>query len=355
MANLKYFDSDTNTWKTLVVGAQGPQGIQGIQGETGSGPVNAIINGGFDIWQRGTSFTNPASNSYTADRFQINYDGVGATRNYTRESFTPGEAPQVGYEGEFFFRYARTVAGSGATVDFIRHKAENVRTFANTTATLSFWAKAGSGTPTLNIKLRQNFGSGGSTSVDIDSSVTLSTSWQRFSVTVNVPSISGKTVAFNSGLDTIFAPPLNTIQTIDIWGVQLEAGSTATPFRRNANSLQGELAACQRYYQRFVAGSTFGNLGGFGWSTTTTSMNNFLEAKTTLRAVPTSIDFGGSLQIQQTNNNTFSVSNITLNSSESSTNKVALAITHASATANLTGSFRANSDANAFVGFSAEL
>jgi hypothetical protein len=32
MANLKYFDSDTNTWKTLVVGAQGPTGPTGPEG-----------------------------------------------------------------------------------------------------------------------------------------------------------------------------------------------------------------------------------------------------------------------------------------------------------------------------------
>jgi hypothetical protein len=71
--------------------------------------------------------------------------------------------------------------------------------------------------------------------------------------------------------------------------VQLEAGSTATAFRRNANSLQGELAACQRYYWRWTAASN--QYGYVGLAFSGTGLVFSIPLPVSLRAVPTSVDF----------------------------------------------------------------
>jgi hypothetical protein len=97
----------------------------------------------------------------------------------------------------------------------------------------------------------QVFGSGGSTAVRTAfGTVSVTTSWQRFSVTATLPSVSGKTIGTSSYLHVLFFGPGETVQTMDIWGVQVEAGSTATPFQTATGRIQGELAACQRYFQK---------------------------------------------------------------------------------------------------------
>jgi hypothetical protein len=222
-------------------------------GTSATSQGNAIINGAFDIWQRGTSFTNPASGSYTADRFRHGNSGTGGTLAITREAFTPGAAPVEGYESAFYYRYSWSVASTGATFHTILgQNIEDVRTFAGQTVTLSFWAKADASRSIRPI-LIQRFGSGGSSNVTTDttSNVDLTTSWTRYTRTFTLPSIVGKTIGDNNSLGlNLASQSLNATQTIDIWGVQLEAGSVATPFKRNANSIQGELAACQRYYRQ---------------------------------------------------------------------------------------------------------
>jgi hypothetical protein len=235
---------------------------------------NKIINGDFGVWQRGTSFT-PAASAYvfTADRMGVSRDGIGATVTVSRQAFTPGTAPVTGYEGQYFFRYAQTVAGTlGTYLTVCSQKIENVQTFANQSVTFSFWAKADA-TRTVSVGYGQIFGSGGSGDVygSLGSSITLTTSWVRYSVTGTIPSISGKTVGTGSFLELYISGAQNTAQTIDIWGVQLEQGSTATAFQTATGTIQGELAACQRYYQ-FIGGtaSGFPIVGAY----TTTAVSN---------------------------------------------------------------------------------
>ena len=211
---------------------------------------NKIINGDFGVWQRGTSFSVTSAVTYAADRFSAYMDGSG-TQTVSRQAFAPGTAPVAGYESQYFYRYAKTVAGTGQTYSVIaEQKIEDVRTFAGQTVTISFWAKADA-TRILNATLMQYFNGSANVYTGFAVNFSLTTSWARYSATITVPSIAGKTINANNYLAVYLSEvSLNTVQTVDIWGVQLEAGSVATPFTTATGTIQGELAACQRYYEK---------------------------------------------------------------------------------------------------------
>jgi hypothetical protein len=266
---------------------------------------NAIINGAFEINQRG--FTSSTANlNYGFDRWR--QSNVGGTATVSTQTFTLGAAPVTGYESSNFARVV--TSGQSATSHYavFQQLVESVRTFAGQTVTISFFAKAASGTPKIGVAMTQNFGTGGSPSAELNppvGTVTLSTSWVRYSLTYNVPSISGKTIGTNIndylGLElwvsagSNFATRASSIgiqnNTFDIWGVQLESGPTANAFRRNANSLQGELAACQRYYFRSSSAlSTYATYGS-GMGISTTSARFISNCPVQMRIAPTSVDF----------------------------------------------------------------
>jgi hypothetical protein len=267
-----------NNGESLVADSSTSTGLR-YQSNFAAGK-NAIINGAFNVWQRGTSFS---AQGYLADRFRTQFNGSGATRTMSQQTFTPGTAPVAGYESQYFFRYDQSVAGSGGSYNTFEQYIEDVRTFANQTATFSFWAKASSSV-TITAQLSQNFGSGGSATVDVTAqNAALTTSWQRFTLTFSVPSVSGKTIGTSSALRAILNLPLNSTFTIDTWGWQLEAGSVATAFQTATGTLQGELAACQRYYWRNQ--STAGFVIGDYY--TTTRFFAVYKLPTTMRINPT--------------------------------------------------------------------
>ena len=249
---------------------------------------NKIINGDFGIWQRGTSITTTASGSYFfgADRWQM-YSPASSTSTFSQQTFTPGTAPVAGYEGTYFARFNCT--NSFGT--YFQQYIEDVRTFAGQTVTLSFWAKAGSAI-SLSGNLAQIFGSGGSSPVDnAVSSVSVTTSWQRFSITISVPSIAGKTIGTSSYLKwTLLTTSFNV--NIDIWGVQIEAGSVATPFTTASGSIGGELALCQRYYWRNTQSTSYERFGN-GFASATNAVVFQLPLKVTMRTAVTSVDYNG--------------------------------------------------------------
>ena len=266
---------------------------------------NKIINGDFAINQRGFSSVT-ASAQFTFDRFKTLLSG--GTVTYTPETFTLGSAPVSGYEAKNYLRIV--TSGQSAASDYaaIFQPIESVRTFAGQTVTVSFWAKAASGTPNIAVNLLQLFGGGGSPSANVSNpgtKQTLTTSWARYSFTINVASISGKTLG-TDGTDRLSAyiyvsagSDYNTqsdtmgIQnnTFDIWGVQVEAGSVATAFQTATGNPASELAACQRYFVRF--GDTNQGYGVMSWGQAyaTTHVMSFVPLPVTMRVKPSSITF----------------------------------------------------------------
>jgi hypothetical protein len=243
---------------TLVADSAATTGLR-WQGNYAAGK-NKIINGDFNINQRGFSSTT-TTGEYGFDRWQLNLSGATAT--YSAQTFTLGAAPVAGYEAKNFARLAATTGN-----DYLRlsQKIESVRTFAGQTMTVSFWAKGTNPTTAGNLKvnLLQFFGSGGSPSATIisaDQTFVLTANWTRYSLTFSVPSISGKTLGTdnNDCLEIAFGQGSNASTdswTLDIWGVQAEAGSVATAFQTATGTLQGETALCQRYYQKSYTQST---------------------------------------------------------------------------------------------------
>ena len=228
---------------------------------------NKIINGDFFVNQRGFTSESNGTN-YVADRWKY---AASTTGTASINVFTPGTAPVAGYEGKNYLRMVTSgQSGTTAQAQFAT-RVEDVRTFAGQTTTLSFWAKASSGTPYVAADWLQLFGTGGSSAVvGTGQKTAITTSWARYSFIFAIDSVAGKTISTSNDSSvqieiwTSAGTDYNTraasmgIQstTIDIWGVQWEAGSVATAFQTATGTLQGELAACQRYYEKSYAQAT---------------------------------------------------------------------------------------------------
>jgi hypothetical protein len=236
----------------------------------------------------------------------------------------------------------------------ITQRIEDVRTFAGQTVTLSFWAKADTARSSI-VYLTQNFGSGGSANVLTSTpSISYTTSWQRFSFTFSLASISGKTIGAGSYLGVNIRQAVANGSTLDIWGVQLEAGNVATAFQTATGTLAGELAACQRYYYRITGTNTFSNICP-AYTDATNNAVTQLTLPVEMRVAPTSVDYSN---IRVTN---FSAGNAVTSASLSSVfngkNNVAvnLGVAGTPFTAFVAYHISCNNNAAGYLGVSAEL
>lgn len=240
---------------------------------------NKLINGNFDIWQRGTSFTTAG---YSADRWLTSAD-TNSGWTVSRQAFTVGQTEVPG-EPTYFMRFAISAGNLAGPV--FQQRIEDVRTFAGKTVTASFYTKVSSGstfTPSY-FRMTQNFGSGGSADSFVIPNETITAitgSWAKYTYTFNVPSITGKTIGTGNYVTFMFRIPDSTTTTVDLAQVQVEEGSVATGFEFRPIGV--ETALCQRYYQ-VRSGTQIHATRGFQ-SDVSVRMNVFLVNP--MRAAPT--------------------------------------------------------------------
>ena len=315
---------------------------------------NKIINGAMNVWQRGTSI-NAVSGTYTADRYLTLFGGTG-TFTVSQQAFTPGAAPVAGYESSFFLRQVVNTVGT-STAFQLQNRIEDVRTLAGQTVTFSFWAK-GNVASSVNIYLDQQFGSGGSTNVtSSDQTIAITTSWARYSYTVALGSLTGKTIGTSSFLSVIMRNlNLGTLTTLDTWGWQLEAASTASPFQTASGSIGGELALCQRYYYRAGASDSvaYAALSNAAFSQSTTITTGAIALPVQMRVPPTALD-SSNVAFRQTSGTVVGMTLVTLDTTQGSTTVATIYGTTSVIVANLPGFLVKNNNSAGYLGFSAEL
>ena len=267
---------------------------QAINSNSIFGFKNYIINGGFDVWQRGTSQT---TGSYGSDDRWAN-NNAGSTKIHSQVACTDTERALFNAQA-----FSRTVVNSvaGAGNNTLKTQCiEDVTKLAGKTVTLSFWVKADSN-KNIAVEFIQRFGTGGSPSAEVtgigSQLVALTTAWQKKTVTVTLPSIVGKTLGTEGvhttstlvvfWLDAGSAYNSRTANlgqqsgTFDIAQVQLEEGSVATPFEQRPYGL--ELSLCQRYYEVVFLNRLTGTTYKFNGDTS----SNPVAFATTKRVVPT--------------------------------------------------------------------
>jgi hypothetical protein len=257
--------------ETLVADSFTATGLR-YQGSMAAGK-NAIINGGMDIWQRGTASLVPTGSSYlNADRYYLT--GTSGAVTFTQETDVPTAQ---------YFSYSlgmSTGAGNGASFAQ-RIEAANSVNLAGKTVTFSVYAKGVSGTTNLFVNFyyptaKDNYASVTQIGSSNELSSNPSSSWTRYSVTVTMPS------NIQNGLLVLIGRGTGACSTY-ITGLQIEVGSVATNFTMAGGTIQGELAACQRYFQAYSGDGTAAYVGTY-WTSTESLGTIFL--KQTMRIAP---------------------------------------------------------------------
>ena len=283
-----------NNGETLVADSAATTGLRYSATPSASNP---ILNAACEIAQRGTTAlaSNAATNQFMTDRWQVFRAVAGAT--FTRQNTSDTtNLPNI----RFCTRAARDSGNTATNAIFTWQNLETINTipFVGKTVTLSFYARAGANySPTsslLQVRLQtgtgtdQNYINGYTGSANpIASTATLTTTWQRFTYTGTIAT------SVTEMAPVVYSEPTGTAGANDYYevtGWQIDIGSVALPFRTYAATIQGDLAACQRYFYRNQATEADAQFA-IGTASTTSQVDYMVTLPVSMRTKPASVEY----------------------------------------------------------------
>ena len=351
-----------NNGETLVADSSATTGLRYSATPSASNP---ILNSAMQNWQRGTSISVPSStNAYTADRFALSTFANCASTVSRQTTSDTTNLPNI----QYCARFQRNSGQTGTTGFYVTQAFETINSipFAGKTVTLSFYARAGANYSPTSSLLKVYIATGTGTdqpragaaytgeSLLINSTATLTTTWQRFTFNATLAtSITELSPIF----EATHTGTASTNDYFELTGVQIDIGSVALPFRTYAATIQGELAACQRYYYRITdSTSGFTSITNVGYARSTTQAYIPVVLPLQMRSI-TALDSSNISLLRPANDTFYTTGTFTLLSDSQTTLVQSVNYTHGSAIftqGELLTIGNAN-NASAFIGFSAEL
>ncbi len=306
------YDKD-GTSNAVLYGVASPTGSMGFR--------NRILNGDMRIAQRGTAAVT-ATGTYPVDRFIIGFDTDGAFSAQQDTSAPAGFVNSV--------KWTTTTADSSLAAGQLTQfrqaiEGTNISDLAWGTAdaktvTLSFWVRS-SLTGTFAGSLRN---SDANRSYVFTYSISAANTWEQKTVTIagdtsgtwltttgvgiyltfslgtgsTYQTTAGSWTAGNYWATSSATSVIGTLNaTWYITGVQLEAGSVASPFERR--DYGRELMMCQRYCQTLTNGE---ENHGFGMTNGSAFFFSFVSGPVTMRSTPT-LSWSGTLNVSDYSSN----------------------------------------------------
>ena len=270
-----------NDGETLVADSSTSTGLRYTAGTV---QANPFLNSASQIWQRGTSISYANNEKkYGPDRWEVgSYNGSGTVSRQATGDTT--NLPFI----QYCTRFQRTAGQTATGGNFLVNTFETINSipFTGKTITVSYYARKGADlsgtfTPVLvyGTGTDQNplTGMTGQTTL-YNTAATLTTTWQRFTFTVSVATSSTQLAFY---FQHTASGTASTNDYFEVTGVQMDIGSVALPFRTYAATIQGELAACQRYFWKVT------NPFVVSVNQSTTSTTGILPFPVEMRVAPT--------------------------------------------------------------------